>query len=194
MREQLVDDLEVHIGPEATTRSSSFSSSNVKAKLANFVGGDSRYESLQGTTENEGGMPIYDQQKRQELLMKFYESQINKSPNRHASLDIFLMLDQENDQYLKLEEIEPMWPFIEKLDEKNQGQIHSKQDLAEHFNKHKQYQINQRTFNEFMDETGMNVPLVRNMMYRSKYQGCCRRLCCSLCRPCNRKVRSTMVN
>jgi len=45
------------------------------------------------------------------------------------------MLDQENDQYLKLEEIKPMWPFIEKLDAKNRGNINSMEDLIDHFNK-----------------------------------------------------------
>lgn len=47
------------------------------------------------------------------------------------------MLDQENDQYLKLEEIEPMWPFIARLGGKHQGKLKSKEDLTEHFNKHK---------------------------------------------------------
>jgi hypothetical protein len=81
------------VTPDSTTSAGSSTSSNVKAKFANLVCSDSRYESLQGATENEGGMPTYDQQKRSELLTKYYESQINKSPNRHASLDIFLMLD-----------------------------------------------------------------------------------------------------
>ena len=103
------------------------------------------------------------------------------------------MLDQENDQYLKLEEIEPMWPFIARLGAKHQGKLQSKEDLTEHFNKHKQFQINQRTFNEFLDETEVDVPRVRQMLYNSKYRGCCRRCFCACCKPCNRKVRSAMV-
>ena len=56
------------------TSASSLTSSNVKAKFANLVCSDSRYESLEGATETEGGAPIYDQQKRSELLTEYYES------------------------------------------------------------------------------------------------------------------------
>lgn len=65
-----------------TARDSS-TRSNDRAGFASFVSrGDSRYTSLEGTFESEGGQPIYDYDKRAELLEQFYQSQLNKSPNR----------------------------------------------------------------------------------------------------------------
>lgn len=105
-----------------------------------------------------------------------------------------MLLDQENDQYLKLEEIEPMWPIIEGLEPSDRGRLNSKEDLIEQFKKHGQFQINQKTFNQMMDETEVNVSKVRDRLYSSKYQGCFRRLFCTCLTPCNRKTRAYMLH
>ena len=77
-----------------------------------------------------------DRQSKEQKLEEHYKSMLNTSSNREAALDIFLMLDWENDQYLKQEEIEPMWHFIEKLSEADRGKITSKEELINFFRKH----------------------------------------------------------
>jgi hypothetical protein len=112
---------------------------------------------------------------------------LNKSPNRIASLDIFLMLDWENDQYLKQVEVEPMWDFVEKLNEKDRGKITSKDELIKFFRKHQYFQIGVSTFNELLDESEVNVSKLRDAMYNSKYVG---HGCCKLFKRCNRRFRN----
>ena len=53
----------------------------------------------------------------------YYESLLNKSVNRHEALDLFLLLDEENDQFLKYEELKSMWPIMEKFHEINLGSL-----------------------------------------------------------------------
>lgn len=40
---------------------------------------------------------------------------LNDSVNRADALDLFLLLDWENDQFLKYDELKCMWPIMEKL-------------------------------------------------------------------------------
>lgn len=53
----------------------------------------------------------------------YYEELLNKSPNRLEALDLFLLLDHENDQYLKYDELKTIWKYIQKFDEKDQGAV-----------------------------------------------------------------------
>ena len=64
---------------------------------------------------------------------EYYQTLINKSPNRLEALDLFLLLDHENDQFLKYVEVKMIWKYIDKFDEKDKGLIKSEEDLKEIF-------------------------------------------------------------
>ena len=59
----------------------------------------------------------------------YYQSLLNKSQNRLEALDLFLLLDNENDQYLKYNELKVIWKYVEKFDEKDKGTILTESDL-----------------------------------------------------------------
>jgi hypothetical protein len=82
-----------------------------------------------------------NQERIEELRKEHLKSILNASPNRHAALDLFLMLDEENDHYLKFDEIAVIWPVIEKLPKEDQGKITSLEDLQKNFNDFGNFQI-----------------------------------------------------
>lgn len=56
-----------------------------------------------------------DEETHNRLKEEYYSSLLNKSPTRLEALDLFLLLDHENDQFLKYGEIKTIWKYIEKL-------------------------------------------------------------------------------
>ena len=121
------------------------------------------------------------------------KSILNDSPNRHAALDLFLMLDEENDHYLKFDEIKVIWPVIEKLPKEDQGKISSEEDLKTNFNHFGNFQLDKTLFNKFIDRCEFNVEKVRDKFYNDTYRGCCQKLCCVCCKCCNRRLRQHQI-
>lgn len=118
----------------------------------------------------------------------------NKSENRLEALDLFLLLDHENDHFLKFEEISTIYPFIEKMSKKeDKGKIHSLEDLRENFEFFEHLQIDKSTFNKFVDRCGFNVGIIRDNFYDKSYEGCCSKIFCRCCKCCNRMLRKKMV-
>lgn len=119
---------------------------------------------------------------------------MNKSPNRHCALDLFLLLDHENDQFLKYEELKEIWPVMDKFSEVDRGIIKTEEQLKEKFDSFGKFQMDGATFNEFIDSTEVNVAKLRDRFYNMSYSGCCGRTICTCCKFCNRKVRRKLVN
>ena len=95
----------------------------------------------------------------------YYQRLVNKSPNRLEALDLFLLLDNENDQFLKYVEVQMMWKYISKFEEKDKGQIKSEEDLKEIFESFGKFQMERTTFNQFADKAEFNVGKVRDKLY-----------------------------
>ena len=70
-----------------------------------------------------------DVEKTNKHKEEYYESLLNKSVNRHDALDLFLLLDHENDQFLKYVEIEDIWPIIADLNEVDRGTLTSEEEF-----------------------------------------------------------------
>lgn len=96
------------------------------------------------------------------MTEEYFNSLLNKSPTRLESLDLFLLLDNENDQYLKHTEIEIIWPIIQELKPEDQGDVTSKQALIDKLEATGKFQLDARAFNEFVDDCKFNVVKVRD--------------------------------
>ena len=106
-----------------------------------------------------------DIEKSNRFKEEYYESLLNKSVNRHEALDLFLLLDEENDQFLKYEELKAMWPIIENLHEVDRGPLKTEEEFKEKFDSFGKFQMDRRTFNEFVDSIEIDVRKVRDKFY-----------------------------
>lgn len=104
----------------------------------------------------------FDPEKLEKLRQEYLMSLTNKSDNRHEALDLFLMIDVENDQFLKFEEVLTIWPMIKSLSDGDRGKIQSEEDLRENFEFFEHHQIDRQTFNKFVDRCEFNVAKVRD--------------------------------
>ena len=105
-----------------------------------------------------------------------------------------MLLDEENDQFLKYDEIDQILPFILNLDKKDRGIIESEEDFRNAFESLGKFQLDRKTFNEFVDKANFNAGLVRDKLYNKKaYSGCCAKIFCSCCKCCNRIIRKKML-
>lgn len=76
-------------------------------------------------------------QSLKEKLLNMTDQQ--KSINRHTSMDLFLLLDRENDMYLKQTELLPLFHEIQKLKESDRGNANTEQDFIKEFRSFGQY-------------------------------------------------------
>ena len=75
-----------------------------------------------------------DLETKNQMKEDYLKSLLNQSPNRPEALDLFLLLDQENDQFLKYEEIESIIKIIlDFKDENDRGKIKTETDFKEMF-------------------------------------------------------------
>ena len=79
-----------------------------------FEGGNGKRNSMMNSSLNKSldKSANFDEDATAKVREDYYQSLLNKSPNRIESLDLFLLLDDENDQFLKYSEIRQIWPFI----------------------------------------------------------------------------------
>ena len=101
--EQFIDYCTDSRGPEVTD-----------GQNYSFEGGDDKRNSMMNSSLNKSldKSANFDEDATAKVREDYYQSLLNKSPNRIESLDLFLLLDDENDQFLKYSEIRQIWPFI----------------------------------------------------------------------------------
>ena len=121
------------LGERQVTKRDHFEKSKVVGKnKALFEGGDDDERTAINKSLNSSM-----NQSLKEKLLNMTDQQ--KSINRHTSMDLFLLLDRENDMYLKYTELLPLFDEIQELKESDRGNAKTEQDFIKEFRSFGQY-------------------------------------------------------
>ena len=109
-------------------------------------------------------------------------------------LDIFMLLNTNNDGYLDYEETKQLREVIMNLpEEKDRGIIKKEEDFSEIFWSYKKYNVDAFTFKDMIDKMNIDYVKVNEALYDREYHGVLNAICCRTFKCCCRMIRRKMV-
>ena len=116
-------------------------------------------------------------------------------PDFEKSLDIFLLLNRNNDGYIQFEETQRLQDVILKLPNKDdRGRVDSAETFKAIYSSLNLYNIDAIRFKELLDKLEIDITKVAGALYDQEYRGSANRiLCCSCFKCCCRRIRGKMV-
>jgi hypothetical protein len=121
-------------------------------------------------------------------------NKIIEDPKYNKALDIFMLLNKNNDGYIHYEETDVLSDAILVLPNKeDRGKIESKDKFKEIFNSLNLYNVDPRHFMNLLDEMQINTEKVHDALYEQEYKDCFSSVFCKCLKCCCRCIRQRMV-
>ena len=91
---------------------------------------------------------------------------LHYEPNIENALDIFMLLNKNNDGYIDFDETEPLRKVMMNLiDEKDRDAIKNDEDFYKVFKSYNRYNVDALTFKEILDEVRIDYKKVNESLY-----------------------------
>lgn len=115
-------------------------------------------------------------------------------PNMMEALNIFMLLNDNNDGYIQYEETKDLRKVILALKNKeDKGVIDSDEKFKEIFYSLNLYNIDIQNFKYILDKMQINIKKVSEDLYEQEYHGCFNIFCCKCLKCCCKGIRHKMV-